>query len=137
MVAMGLTWAAAYGLIGTLFAILEWLGNSDKTLLGELLENATPVLLPGFAMGVTFSGILALAEDRRAFENLTYGRFALWGGLAGLLLFQSIPLAVISSGLATGVLAVAKKSHEPDALEDGEVELLAGGEMEALPVRGE
>jgi hypothetical protein len=39
----------------------------------------------GFLAGVTFSGVLGLVEGRRRFDELSLPRFAVWGGVGGLL----------------------------------------------------
>lgn len=40
----------------------------------------------GFLAGVTFSIVLGLAEGRRRFDEMSLPRFALWGGVGGVLL---------------------------------------------------
>lgn len=91
---MGLTWA------------LAWFG-AGLVLLLVIGPNAADVPFPlffgllGFIAGVAFSAILALAERRRTFEQMSLPRFALWGGAGGVLLAAAMAL-----GLGGGALLV-------------------------------
>lgn len=91
---MGLTWA------------LAWFG-AGLVLLLVIGPNAADVPFPlffgflGFIAGMTFSAILALAERRRTFEQMSLPRFALWGGAEGVLLAAAMAL-----GLGAGALLV-------------------------------
>ena len=88
---MGLTWAAA------------WFGVGMMMMLGLLLvTGSTGADVPyplgfgafGFVGGVTFSGVLALGEGRRRFDQMSLPRFAGWGAAGGFLLSAIFVLAV-------------------------------------------
>lgn len=154
---MGLTWA------------LAWFGVGMALLLGLLLTTgSTGADVPyplgfgafGFFAGVSFSGVLGLLEGRRSFDQMSLPRFAGWGAAGGLLLTvgfvsvaalvgDSTPLrnlevlvpvfTLAGAGSAAGVLALARRAEEREALdasadvaqvghsEAGERELLGGG----------
>ena len=97
----------------------------------------------GFLLGSGFAGVLMVMERRRTLEELTPGRAAIWGALAGaavpavgILISVGLSGSVLSlselvvvglaaagsygaltAGLAAGTLALAKKA--PAALEAG------------------
>src|SRR5262245_16136057 len=93
-IGMGLTWAAAWGAVGTV------------TMLGFLLVTGSrpdapfPLMLGafGFVSGVIFSGVLGLVEGRRRFDQMSISRFAAWGAAAGSLLSTTFVLAVSLTG---------------------------------------
>lgn len=95
----------------------------------------------GFLAGIVFSGVLALAEGRRSFEQMSLGRFAAWGAVGGAAfasvfglaagltgeLIGLVPIfALAGAGSAAGTLALARKAtgqiggraDEPPALQD-------------------
>ena len=75
---MGLTWAAACFVVGT---VPRWVFGVNTDVPIPLIFGVF-----GFVAGVTFSGILALAEGRRRFDQMSLPRFAAWGATGGLLL---------------------------------------------------
>jgi hypothetical protein len=77
-VGMGFTWAAAWFGAGIVLGVVT----------GFDADVPFPLLfaLLGFIAGVIFSGLLALTEGRRRFDEMSLSRFAGWGGLGGLLL---------------------------------------------------
>lgn len=91
-VGMGLTWAAA------------WFG-AGMVLLLIVGPDAADVPFPlgfgflGFLAGVTFSAVLGVAERRRTFRQMSLPRFAIWGGLGGLLFAGPF---VLAAGLGAG-----------------------------------
>jgi hypothetical protein len=115
---MGLTWGAAWSFAGS---IPRWL-------LGINTDAPFPLILGvlGFVAGVTFSGVLALAERRRTFDQMSLPRFAGWGAVGGLLLaalfakaaslgWQDVlavapTFAVACAVCASGSLAVARRA---------------------------
>ncbi len=151
---MGLTWA------------LAWFGVGMILLLGLLLvTGSTGADVPyplgfgafGFVAGVTFSGVLAIVEGRRRFDQMSLPRFAGWGAAGGFLLSAIFVLAVTlaedpaflgnlvvlapvftlaGAGSAAGVLALARRAEERellDASEDvAEVGLTGDEERELL-----
>jgi hypothetical protein len=126
---VGLTWAFAWFTAG--IALLLVVG-----------PDAADVPFPlGFAMfgflaGATFSTLLGLVEGRRRFDELSIPRFALWGGLGGLLLSGAFILAaglegslilvlapvfaLSSAASAAGSLALARRVDEAELLDAGE-----------------
>ena len=77
-IGMGLTWAAAGFIAGTLLARLS---SFDVDLPFALLF--APL---GFLVGIIFSGILMVIEGGRGFDRMSLARFAGWGAVSGLLL---------------------------------------------------
>src|SRR6185503_18116984 len=77
-IGMGLTWGAAWFAMGF---VPRWVFG---------IETDVPIPLVfgllGLVAGATFSGVLALTEGRRTFEQLSLPRFAGWGAVGGLLL---------------------------------------------------
>jgi len=126
---MGLAWA------------LAWFG-AGMVLLLVVGPDAADVPFPlgfgalGFLAGITFSGVLGLAEGRRRFEQMSLPRFALWGGVGGLLfagifvvaaalgieafLGLGIVFALAGAGCASGSLALARRVDDRVLLEGSE-----------------
>lgn len=89
-IGMGLTWAAAWFAAG--MAILLVVGP-------DAADVPFPLgfALLGFLSGVTFSGVLGVIEGRRRFEEMSLPRFALWGGVGGVV-FSTIFVLVAGLG---------------------------------------
>ena len=77
----------------------------------------------GFIMGSGFAGILSLTERHKRLADLSLRRVALWGALGGLVflggfslmfnppnLMSWLIMASLSAGLASGSVALAKRS---------------------------
>jgi hypothetical protein len=137
-IGVGLTWAAA------------WFGAGMIMLVGLLLlTGSTGADVPyplgfgafGFVAGVTFSGILGLAEGRRRFDQMSLPRFTAWGAVGGFLLaaifvvtvtlvedptfLQNLVVlgpifAVAGAGSAAGSLTLARRAEDQASLEAGE-----------------
>lgn len=125
-IGMGLTWAVALGLVG---GIPRWV-------LGVNTDAPIPLLFGafGFIAGVVFSGILALTERRRRFDQLSLPRFAGWGAVGGLLLSGiwasaaslgwgdilaiTPAFSVACAACASGSLALARRAERRE-LSDG------------------
>ena len=125
-IGMGLTWAFAWFAAG--MALLLVVG-----------PDAADVPFPigfgflGFLAGMTFSGVLGLIEGRKRFDQMSLPRFALWGGVGGLLfsalfvgvtdvgagalLFLGPIFAGAGAGCAAGTLALARTAEDPELLE--------------------
>jgi len=121
-IGMGVTWAAAWSAVGS---VPRWVFgiNTDAPL---------PLVFGVFGLiaGMVFSVLLALAEGRRSFEQMSLPRFAGWGAIGGVLLAAVLTragslgwegvlvlaptLAVASSLCASGSLAIARRAarHE-------------------------
>ncbi|MFQ5536516.1 MAG: hypothetical protein ACE5GJ_03605 [Gemmatimonadota bacterium] len=149
---MGLIWAVA------------WFGAGMVILLSFLLlTGSTGADVPyplgfgaiGFVGGITFSGVLALAEGRRRFDEMSLPRFAFWGAAAGFLLsvifvwvvalvedpsFLSNlwvlgPVFTTAGAVcAAGTLALARRAEDQQWLEVGEERGEVGvSETERMP----
>jgi len=96
-IGMGITWAAAWALVGS---VPRWL-------FGFNTDAPFPIIFGvlGFIGGVIFSGVLMLTEGRRGFEEMTLPRFAAWGAVGGILL-SAIFTRIASLG-AGEVLVIA------------------------------
>lgn len=147
-IGMGLTWAFAWFAAGMVLLFIVGFGAAD-------VPFPLGFGLLGFLAGVTFSGVLGLVEGRRRFDEMSLPRFALWGGLGGLLfagvfvgitdvpanalLFLGPIFAAAGGGCAAGSLALARMAEDPrllDARADADAvglteeetrELLGGG----------
>jgi hypothetical protein len=124
-IGMGFTWAAAW------FAA----GLVPRWVLGFNADVPFPLVFGvlGFIAGVTFSGLLVLAEGRRRFDQMSLPRFAGWGAAGGLLLSAVFAkaaslgwgdvlaigptFAVTCAVCASGSLAVARRAIGPESPE--------------------
>jgi len=118
-IGMGLAWAVAWFSAG--MALFFVVGPDAADVPFPLGFGAL-----GFLAGVTFSGVLGIVEGQRRFEELSLPRFALWGGVGGLLfsglfvLAASLPadvflilgpvFTIAGAGSAAGSLALARKA---------------------------
>jgi hypothetical protein len=129
-VGMGLSWAIAWFGAGVLLA-LAFPGAADVPF---------PIAWAGFAFvgGVIFSTVLGIGEGRRRFDQMSLPRFAVWGGVGGLLLSgifvfaaallgETTPLehlgllgpvfALAGAGSAAGSLALARLAEDRELLD--------------------
>jgi hypothetical protein len=129
-IGLGLTWGFAWFAAGMILLVIVG-------------PNAADVPFPlffgllGFLAGVTFAGILGLAEGRRRFDEMSIPRFALWGGVGGLVLatVMSVLLgggvfpvlapifALAGAGCAAGSLALARVAENAQLSGAGRAEL--------------
>ena len=118
-IGMGVVWGAAWSAVGL---VPRWL-------LGFNPDAPFPIIFGvlGFLSGVTFSGLLVLAEGRRRFDQMSLPRFAGWGAVGGLLLsavfakaaslqWRDIAaiaptFALASAACASGSLAIARRAR--------------------------
>jgi hypothetical protein len=138
-IGMGLTWAAAWFAAGMALLFVVGFGAAD-------VPFPLGFALLGFLAGVTFSGVLGIVEGRRRFDQMSLPRFAVWGGVGGLL-FSGIFVAVAGlgadlllvlgpvfalsgAGCAAGSLALARMAHDPELI-DAEVDVDEVGLSEA------
>jgi len=128
------------GIIGTgITWAVGWAGGYSvvSVVIGAPLSGLGAVALAGaifgFIAGGSFAVILSITERRRAFDQLSLWRVAVWGGLGGmalplffaprligagfplhlLLTTYLIPLAVsglMGAGFATGSVALARRA---------------------------
>ena len=136
-VGMGLTWAAAWGVAGSIVMLGFLLGTGSRP------DAPFPLMFGafGFVAGVIFSGVLGLVEGRRRFDQMSLPRFAAWGAAGGFLLSSTFVLAVsltgdpaflwnlvvvgpafavAGAGSAAGSLALARRAQDRESLETTE-----------------
>jgi peptidoglycan/LPS O-acetylase OafA/YrhL len=135
-IGMGLTWAVAGGVAGTIIN----LGFLVRT--GSRPDAPFPIMLGafGFVAGVIFSGALRLVEGRRRFDQMSLPRFAAWGAAVGFALSATFFLAVArgdpaflrylavvgpvvaaaAAACAAGSLALARRAQDREVLEAAE-----------------
>jgi hypothetical protein len=117
-IGMGVTWAAACFVVGV---VPRWVFGINTDVPIPLVFGVF-----GFLAGVTFSGLLALTEGRRGFDQMSLPRFAGWGAMGGLLLsalfakaaslgwgdvLAIAPMFALASAVcASGSLAVARRA---------------------------
>lgn len=94
-IGMGLTWAAAWFGAGLILLLVAGFGAADVPF---------PLFfgLLGFLAGVMFSAVLGIVEGRRRFDQMSLPRFAVWGGIGGLLLSGIFVLAAALGGQGPG-----------------------------------
>ena len=147
-IGMGLTWAVAWFGAGVALLLVVGVGAAD-------VPFPLGFGLLGFLAGVTFSGVLGIVEGRSRFDQMSLPRFAVWGGVGGLLLSGIFVLAAAlggdaflvlgpvfalsGAGCAAGSLALARMAEDRELLdasadvgeagltEDEVRELLGGG----------
>ena len=136
-VGMGLTWAASWGPIGAIVgAVLHAVLPGAPIGLGSVvLLNAATFAVLGFVGGVSFGGILRLAEGHHQFDELSLPRFSAWGAVGGVLLgglaagaglwgggFGVLGMSMmgaatfLGAGSAAASLAVARKADDRQLL---------------------
>ena len=128
-VGMGLTWAAVWSGFGAILGLLMAVfGVPLSVIVGVFLGYGAI----GFVGGAIFSAVLALAEGRRTFDELSLPRFSVWGAVGGLLLWVlggglvssgfigAGIAALLGAGSAAGSLALARKADDGALLEAGE-----------------
>ncbi|HKP29302.1 MAG TPA: hypothetical protein VJU15_07855 [Gemmatimonadales bacterium] len=102
MIGTGLTWAVGWAIgglfIGVSSILLPWLPWDGFF---RIFDAPLPALaVPGFFAGMLFSVVLGIAGRNRRFEDLSLSRFAVWGGVGGLLL-SLLPAVLVLLGLAS------------------------------------
>jgi len=91
---MGLSWAVAWFAFGVLLARVPGFFSD--------LPFAIMFAPLGFLTGVIFSGVLVALASRRSFAQMSLARFAVWGGVSGLLLSGTFILGDAIRGAALG-----------------------------------
>ena len=141
---MGVAWAAAWGGVGALLALLGFLGLpfGAPPLGWFVVLCAFSFGVAGFMAGAFFSTVLWILEGRRRFDEMSLLRFAFGGALGWVILstffpdllifflfldgrisldllglFVVIPLLGASS--AAGSLALARRADDRELLEHG------------------
>lgn len=125
-IGMGLTWALAWFAAGMVLLLIVGVDAAD-------VPFPLGFALLGFLAGTTFSGVLAVVEGRRSFDQMSLPRFAFWGGVGGLL-FSGLFVAVAAlgaetlfvlgpvfglagAGCAAGSLALARMAENRESLD--------------------
>lgn len=93
---LGLTWAAAWGVLGLVMVLGIRLATGSRP------DPPFPLMCGAFGgvAGVLFAGLLALIEGRRRLDQLSLPRCAASGAAVGLLLSTAFVLAVARAGNA-------------------------------------
>jgi hypothetical protein len=104
-IAIGLTWAVGWALLGLMIEVAcslwpDFRQNAFIAAFDAPLRMMT-LALPGFLCGVFFSTVAGIAERRHPFGELSLSRFAVWG-VAGGLMLMLIPILQIAEDLARG-----------------------------------
>lgn len=96
-IGMGFTWGVVWSAVGI---VPRWVFGFNP-------DAPFPIIFGvlGFMAGITFSGLLALTDGRRRFDQLSLRRFAGWGAVGGLVL-SGVFAKVASLGWAD-VLVIA------------------------------
>jgi len=127
MIGMGLTFAAGVGVVASTIAGLLWLLPGSEV--GrETIRIVVASSIWAFAIGVTFSGVLALTARGLSFDRLSLPRFAALGVGGGLIAFGVLAanawqawsvstaianaaiLVLLGGGSATATLLLARKT---------------------------
>ncbi len=156
IVGIGVLWGAAGTALGTIGALIGIVSGGLP--MSDLIEIGLGAGGLGFVLGSSFAGVLTMLEGRHTLEELSPGRAALWGGMAGagvaivvgafllpellavLSFRQLLPFLVAASGsygaltatLAAGTLWLARRA--PAELDPGRG--LDGGELLGAPNKG-
>ena len=93
---MGIVWGGAGALVGMAIELINgiWL-----TPLGAMMDMwPVAIGLPSFFMGITFSTVLGVVARSRRFDELSLAKFAILGGLGGLVV-AVLPWPLVGLGL--------------------------------------
>ncbi len=101
----GLVWGALGGIIGVVGGVIGAM-TDPGTLAEWLLSLGLGFSGFGFLAGSGFAAVLSLLEGRTTMEELSRGRAAAWGGLAGFILPLTL-VAALSGGALPLLPAVA------------------------------
>ena len=126
---MGLTWAVAWAVVGTMMGLVTSIFGGG---LEDIVRGMVGFAMGGFIGGAAFSVVLRVAEGRRRFDEMSLPRFTAWGALGGLLLsalllpagglaFTLLAIGVLlGGGSAAGSLALARRTDDRELLDAGE-----------------
>lgn len=102
-IGMGFAWAVAWSAVSM---VPRWVFGFNADAPFPLIFGVL-----GFIAGVTFSGVLVLAEGKRSIERMSLPRFAGWGAVGGILLSalwtRLVSLSVADALIITPIFAVA------------------------------
>jgi hypothetical protein len=131
-VGIGAIWGCALSVLGSAIAIVAsiiWHAIPPSLVVTYVVNAALWYGVEGFVLGSGFAVVLTIIDGRKTFEELTPGRAALWGALAGVGLTivaglvgngLSIPLTgflaaicmcgAVAAGLGAGTVALARRA---------------------------
>lgn len=115
----GFIWAAAMAGIGGAIELVDNVVPGLLPFANAIDMWPQTLAIPGFIGGTLFGVVLAIAQRRRRFDELSLPGFAAWGAVGGAVLggigvALGAPLVfvgvatVVSAGAATGSLAIAR-----------------------------
>lgn len=137
-IGVGLTWAAAWGLVGGLIWFIRTAADYGLDSFSIALFLGRQYAIVGFLGGVTFSALLNLTNGRRRFDELRTSRFTAWGAVGGLLIgggysaaltalfgggFEVVDAQFVAvttlcgAGSAAGSLAMARRAQDRHLLD--------------------
>src|SRR5688572_28286676 len=90
---LAMAWAVIWAIPGGAIEAVDNVLPSLLPFASEIDMWPQTLAIPGLVGGLIFGALLAIAERRRGFEELSLARVSLWGAVAGLLL-SGIALAV-------------------------------------------
>ena len=83
---LALTWAVIWAIPGGAIEAIDNIAPSLLPFASNIDMWPQTLAIPGLVGGLLFAALLAVAERRRHFDEMSLGRIALWGAIAGLLL---------------------------------------------------
>jgi len=125
IIGIGLTWSVGWTLLGAMLTLVLRALRPEDVDPGENELIAAAVFgMAGFLCGAAFGVVLAMAERRRALDDLSVLRAAVWGavGAAAMPLLTGMPdgMAILFAPLggvfAAGAVALAKQAARRDVV---------------------
>jgi len=125
IIGIGLTWSVGWALLGAMLTLVLRALRPEDVDPGENELIAAAVFgMAGFLCGAAFGVVLAMAERRRALDDLSVLRAAVWGavGAAAMPLLTGMPdgMAILFAPLggvfAAGAVALAKQAARRDVV---------------------
>ena len=132
-----LTWAVAWSGVGVLLGLVGGVVAPGAASTVDWVVTLVRVFGPlGFVGGAVFSTVLAIAEGRRRFDEMSLPRFAAWGAVGAFLVSaflvsgdnsllgfdKVLPILVmplLGAGSAAGSLALARSADDRELLDAG------------------
>ena len=139
IIGTALTWSAAFGLVTVGVALVSLLALKPGIGVPWRIYGAAVLMWSvwGFVSGATYAGLLIALERKRTLSELSWGRLAVWGVVAGAI----APLSPVVILLAAGIdfpwsrLAIMCASGAITGLASAQLSLRAArGPFYRLPV---
>lgn len=108
---LGVTWAVIWAIPGMAIEAVQDILPSLVPFASKIDMWPQTLAIPGLVGGLLFAALLAGAERRRGFEEMSLARVAVWGAVAGLLVsgiayaVDYFPAAAFPYLLALGIAA--------------------------------